>query len=102
MSYDFTLFRPVPGVDPRSTYQQLMQEEEEKIVNEESGSKRVLPDSTRNEMQVLADALKSKVPQFEQFQPASPLPWIELNHEDLQVQISIGERTIAITVPYFR
>lgn len=102
MSYDFTLFRPVPGVDPRSTYQELMQKEEEEIVNEDSEGKKPLPDSTRKEMQVLANVLNSKVPEFEQFLPAAPLPWIELNHQELQVQVSIGERTIAITLPYFR
>ncbi len=53
-------------------------------------------------MQRLAEAVRTRWPSFVQFHPASPLPWIELNDDDLQVQFTVYDQTASITVPYFR
>jgi hypothetical protein len=53
-------------------------------------------------MQQLADALRARWTAFVQFEPKSPLPWIELNDEDLQVQVEVYEESVSITMPYFR
>lgn len=50
----------------------------------------------------MADALRSWRPELLEFQPKSPLPWIELDDEDLQIQIQIYEESAGITMPYFR
>jgi hypothetical protein len=52
-------------------------------------------------MERLADAVTSCWPSFVRFQPPSPLPWIELNDEDIQIQFSVYEQTASITIPYF-
>jgi hypothetical protein len=64
--------------------------------------KRPVPDSQRAEMERLASALESWRPALERFQPTSPLPWIELNDEDLQLQFEVYEAMVSITMPYFR
>lgn len=97
MSYDLTLFRPVEGVDPKLTYESLVEQDEL-----ESGEKQPISELVWSQMQQVADALRSRHPAFEQFQPNSPLPWIELDDEGLQVQANIRERAVGITMPYFR
>jgi hypothetical protein len=102
MSYDLTLFRPAPGTDVEAAFNQLMAENESECENLDEWLKRPLRDEERVSMQQLADRLRSSWPAFIQFQAASPLPWIELNDENAQVQVRINERTVDITIPYFR
>jgi hypothetical protein len=53
-------------------------------------------------MKQLADTLRARWAAFVQIEPKSPLPWIELNDEDLQIQVSVYEDSVSITMPYFR
>ena len=53
-------------------------------------------------MERVASALESWRPALERFQPTSPLPWIELNDEDLQLQFEVYGAMVSITMPYFR
>ena len=103
MSYDLRLFEIREGVDAGSAYEQLMQQEEAELAGTgDEWLKRSLPASTRTRMQQLADALRARWVRFVQFEPKSPFPWIELNDENLQVQVSVYENSVSITMPYFR
>ena len=102
MSYDLTLFRVPEGMSAESVYERLIQEEEDEVVNLDQSSKQPPPESVLTQMQRIADALRLRWPGFVQFQPHSPLSWIELDEEGLQVQVNIRETTVAITIPYFR
>ncbi len=102
MSYDLTLFQPIDGIDPKLTYQSLIEQDERQSGDLEQYLKRAVPELVRTQMQRVADTLKSRHPAFTQFQPDAPLPWIELNDEDLQVQVNISELKVDITIPYFR
>jgi hypothetical protein len=93
MSYDLKLFSVPQGVEPDTVYEQLIQREESATAN---------IDSTRAAMQQLADAVRVRWPSFVRFQPASALPWIELNEDNLQIQFTVHEQTASITMPYFR
>ena len=104
MSYDLRLFRIPEGVDAGVAFEQLSQQEEAEIVSggDQGRLKRSLPASARVGMQQLADALRARWTAFVQFEPKSPLPWIELNDEDLQIQVQVYEESVSITMPYFR
>lgn len=103
MSYDLRLFEILQGVDPGIAFERLTQHEEAEVVNGgDQWLKRSLPAPTRAQMQQLADALRARWTAFSQFEPKSPLPWIELNDEDLQVQVEVYEDSVSITMPYFR
>jgi hypothetical protein len=103
MSYDLRLFEEREGVDAAFAYETLMQQEEAELVRAgDEWMKRSLPEPTRKRMQQLADALKAQWVRFVQFEPKSPLPWIELNDESFQVQVSVYEDSVSITMPYFR
>lgn len=102
MSYDLKLFRPPEGIDPAQAFREFLAREEQGIGDLEAWRMRVLPDAVRQQMQTLATLLKSRHPAFEQFEPASPLPWIELTHEHLDVQVTIYEDSAGITMAYFR
>jgi hypothetical protein len=102
LSYDLTLFQPVEGVDPKLTYQNLIEQDERQSGDLEQYLKRAIPELVRTQMQRVADTLKSRHPAFTQFQPDAPQPWIELNDEDLQVQVNVSEFKVDITMPYFR
>jgi hypothetical protein len=103
VSYDLRLFEIRERVDAGSAYEQLMRQEEAELAGVgDEWLKRSLPASTRTRMQQLADALRARWVRFVQFEPKSPLPWIELNDENLQVQVSVYENSVSITIPYFR
>ena len=53
-------------------------------------------------MQLLADSMRLRWRAFVQFQPAKLLPWIELNDEDLQIRVTVGEKSVSINIPYFQ
>jgi hypothetical protein len=102
LSYDLTLFRPVEGVDPNLTYQNVVEQDAREASDLDQHLKRAIPDLARAQMQRVADVLRSRHSAFAQFEPDSAVPWIELNDEGLQVQVNISERTVGITLPYFR
>jgi len=102
LSYDFKLFRPPEGIDPARAFRELLEREEQGIGDLEAWRARVLPDLVRQEMQNLATLVKASHPAFEQFEPVPPLPWIELTHENLDVQVTIYEDSATITIAYFR
>jgi hypothetical protein len=102
VSYDLRLFAVADGVEAVAAYEQLIRREESDVVNSEDWLKRPLAPPARERMQQLADALRAQWPAFVQFEPRFPLPWIELNDEDRQVQVSVYEDSVALTMPYFR
>jgi len=102
LSYDLTLFHVTEGVDVELAYRQLMERQESEIIQQEDWLKRPVSESARTEMRRLADALRSWRPELREFQPKSPLPWIELDDEQLEIQIHVYEQTVSITMPYFR
>ena len=102
MSYDLTLFRVPDGTEPSFAYRQIVDQQEIESADLDAWMKRPVPDSQRAEMERLASALESWRPARERFQPTSPLPWIELNDEDLQLQFEVYEAMVSITMPYFR
>jgi len=102
MSYDLVLFHLTEGQDPDAKYQEYAEQQEQAAVDLDAWMKRPVPQAARTRMQGLSDALRRQHPALEQFQPERSLPWIELNHEDLQVQVTIGEQDVGITTPYFR
>jgi hypothetical protein len=102
VSYDLHLFRLPSGKDPSAAYREYA-EKQERVAADISGClKRSAAEPARGKMQALADRLRFMCPGFEQFHPPNPLSWIELNHEDLQVQVEIHEDAVTITMPYFR
>jgi hypothetical protein len=76
MSYARTLFGATQGI-PLPIYGNLSEEDERNAADLEAWLKTPISESIRNEMHAIADFLKSKVPEFVQVQPESPLPWIE-------------------------
>jgi len=56
----------------------------------------------RAKMRRIADALKASHPAFAEFEPETPLPWIELTDEELLVQFTVSEDSVEINLPYFR
>ena len=101
MSYDLKLFRVAKGEGAELTYRQLIEQEESETAHLDDYLKRSVSNEARGEMRRLADALKSWRPNFQEFEPKFPLPWIELNEEDLLVQIQVYETGAGISVPYF-
>jgi hypothetical protein len=87
MSYDLTLFRPPPGVDPLEAWHRIQREEEGISAG---------PFDPRQ----IADILKARVPDFKQSQSISG-EWIELVH-DAQVDVLITDHDVGIGMPYFR
>jgi hypothetical protein len=87
MSYDLTLFRPPPGVDPLEAWRRIEREEE----GFSAGT---------FEPKQIAGILKARVPEFKQSQSIGG-EWIELDH-DAQVQVLITDRDVGIGMPYFR
>jgi hypothetical protein len=79
-----------------------MDEQERESSDLDAYMKRPVSEPTRVEIQRLADALKAWRPTLQEFRPASPLPWIELNDESLQIQFEICDRMVSVTMPYFR
>ena len=102
MSYDLRLIAVPDGVEVKAAYVQLVQREEAEVGDLDDWVKRPLPVSTRAQMKQLADMLRARWAAFVQFEPKSPMPWIELNDEDLQIQVSVYEDSVSITMPYFR
>jgi hypothetical protein len=102
MSYDLTLFRVPEGTDPSLAHQQLVEQQESDSADLDSWMKRPVPGARRSEMERMASVLKSWRPRLDEFQPKSPLPWIELNDEDLQLQFLVYDATVDVTMPYFR
>ena len=102
MSYDLTFFKVPTGTAAKTAFQELMQEEESKAANLDDWLKQPLAEATRTHMQKLADSMRLRWPAFVQFQPAKPLPWIELNDEDLPIQVTVGEKSVSVNIPYFR
>ena len=102
MSYDLHLFYLPDGANPAEVYRQLQDKEEQKLLNLDAGQHRPPQQGKLEKMQALADSLKSCCPAFEQFQPGRPLPWIELTEENLQLQVTIQEDMVSISMPYFR
>jgi hypothetical protein len=102
LSYDLKLFHVVEDEGAELTYQRLIEQEESETAHLEEYLKRPVSNEARGEMRRLAEALKSwRRPTFQEFEPKSPLPWIELIEEDLWVQIHVYETGAGITVPYF-
>jgi len=102
VSYDLTLFRVPEGIDGSLAYQHITERQERDSADLDAWVKRPVARERRAEMERIARVLKSWRPALEEFQPESPLPWIELNDEDLQLQFEICEETVAVTMPYFR
>jgi hypothetical protein len=101
VSYDLKLFHLPDGVDPEDAFNELA-EREEKRAEADTTSDTPLPELVRKNMQSLADLLGAAHPAFEQFQPDPPLRWLELTDEETQVQVTIGEESVDLTMPYFR
>src|SRR5215469_2868269 len=78
----------------------MLMEREEMEISTVDGVKQRVSASAHAEMQQLADALKARWAAFIQFEPKSPLPWIELNEENLQIQLSVYEDNVSITRQY--
>ena len=102
MSYDLHLFSLPEGASPAEVYRQLQDREEQKILDLDGGQERTPEQGKLEKMQALADSLKSCCPTFRQFQPERPLPWIDLTEENVQLQVTIQEDMVSITMPYFR
>jgi hypothetical protein len=102
MSYDLRLFRLPPGADPREAFARYLQAEEQDVLAGDAAHRTVQDDSARAGMERLAGLLTARHPAFERFHPQSPLPWIELNDEARQVQVTISAESAGITMPYFR
>src|SRR4051812_28858401 len=102
LSYDLTLFRVPDGLDPSLAYNQIMEQQERESADLDTWMKHPVTDEARAEMQRIAGMLKSWRPSLEEFRQESPLPWIELNDHELQVQFEICDGTVAVTLPYFR
>lgn len=103
MSYDVTLFRVPEGTDPSVAYQKMMEQEEIESADLGEWMKRPVPDKRRADMERVATALESWRPSLAKI-PASisTAPWIELNHDDLQIQFHVYEAMVSVTMPYFR
>jgi len=102
MSYDLVLFGLPKPANPAQFCEQLQEQEEQRILDEEGSSARPLDERVRARMQKLADSPRSLSSGFEQFEPPSPAPWIELTDEKHEVQVTISEQAVHITLPYFR
>ena len=101
MSYDLRLFTVPDHTEIATAYERLVRREESESSHVDE-VKRPLPTSIRAQMQQLADSLKARWPAFAQFEPKSPVPWIELNDSGLQIQVSVRQDSVSITMPYFR
>src|SRR5262249_19575682 len=102
MSYDLRLFRLPPGADPREAFARLSEAEEQDALAGDAAHRTAQDDSARAGMERLAGLLTARHPAFERFHPQRPLPWIELNDEARQVQVTISAESVGITMPYFR
>jgi hypothetical protein len=102
MSYDITFIRVPEGMSAEAAYEEFLRRDELRAQDLDAWKKRGLPPETRQRMQELMNALKAVWPKFEQFEPASPLPWLEVTDEDTQVQVALYEAGADITTPYFR
>jgi hypothetical protein len=96
LSYDLALFHVTAGIDVKLAYQQLLEQQESEIAEQGDWLKRPVSESARAEMRRLADALRSWRSELREFQAKSPLPWIELDDEELEIQIHIYEQTVSI------
>jgi hypothetical protein len=102
LSYDLTLFRVPDGADPSLVHERIMDRQESETADLDASLKLPVTDSARAEMRRIAGALKSWRPTLEEFRPESPLPWIELNDENLQIQFEVCEGSVSVTMPYCR
>jgi hypothetical protein len=102
MSYDLTLFRVPDGTDASRAFEQMMERQENEIADIDAWMKRPISDAARAEMRRIAGVLKTWRPALEEFLPKSPLPWIELDDDELQVQFAVYDGTVGVTMPYFR
>jgi hypothetical protein len=100
VSYDLTLFRVPEGANPASVHQQILAEDARNAADIKAWMARPLPETVRADMRRIADLIKGWRPSLEEFQPAMPLPWIELNDPELPVQFSVHPTTVGITIPY--
>lgn len=107
MSYDFACFRLPPGADPETIYAEAMEDESDgPLIAETEAAK-----------QRLADLLRAKNPRLEQFawdydrvaanhgisveEARRRYRYIELTDEESGLQITINDRNISITIPYW-
>jgi hypothetical protein len=102
LSYDLTLFRIPEEVDPSVAHRAFVEQQEADTADLDSWMKRPIPEGTREEMRRIAGVLRVWRPSLEEFLPKSPLPWIELNDEDLQLQFCVYDGSVSVTMPYFR
>ena len=87
MSYDITFLKVPDGGDPSAAYAAWAEQEERIAADLDSWKARAIPAETRAQMQLLADSLKKSWPDFQQFEPDVPLPWIELDDDYVSVQV---------------
>jgi hypothetical protein len=118
VSYDLTLFRPLPGLDPIESYHRIMEEAPglnavqiaRALMDQNPGL--AFPQALGqaygqidygdlSELPQLAERLKARVPEFRQSRTITGPPWIELDHHS-QVQVLITNTEIGVTMPYFR
>lgn len=102
MSYDLRLFHVPDGADASAVYQQMIEQEEKAVSDLDAWVQRPVPEPARAEMRTIADALKAWRPTLVEFQPKKPLPWIDLDDETLNIQFSVHEGSVGVTMPYFR
>ena len=95
------LFRVPEGSDASIEYERMIAQQEIDCADLEAWKKRPVSAAARAEMERIAEALQSWRPKLERFQPASPLPWIELTDESLPIQFEISEGSVSVTVAYF-
>jgi hypothetical protein len=101
MSYDLTFFPSKPGLDAHAAYREHQDREEREAADYKEWIKRLVPAAERAEMERIAGALQVRHPAFERFQPEQPLPFIELDDKDLQVQVNIRADSTDVTCPTF-
>jgi len=102
MSYDLTFFPSKPGLDAHAAYREHQDREEREAADYKEWIKRLVPAAERAEMERIAGALQVRHPAFERFQPEQPLPFIELDDKDLQVQVKHPRGLDRRHMPYFR
>src|SRR6266853_1744089 len=102
MSYDLTFFPRKPGLDALAAYREHQDRDELEAGNYQEWLKRPVPAAESAEMERIAGALQARHPAFERFQPERPLPYIELDDEELQIQLNIRTDSVGLTMPYFR
>jgi len=102
VSYDITLFRVPDGIEPSLAHREIMERQEREAADPNASIRHPVSDLTRTEMQRISDLLQKWRPTLKAFHAENPLPWIELNDDDLQVQFTVHDGTVEVTMPYFR